>query len=264
MLGRHAGEHRDLVDDRVELLVGEHVEVGARQCRRLALDQTQLLADCTGCHGVVAGDHLHGDARLPRLGDCRLRLGPGRVDDADERQQHQVVDQLERCGAAVDELVPCVGGEVALGDGDDAHAVAGQAVVVREDVGAVTLHGLGRAVTGDDSRRTVEDHVRGALHEGPHCLLTTRVDESVERGHQLHGRVERNLGHPPVGGTLRGNVDSALHGEHDQGPLGGVTHEGPSVVGRVDNRVAAQRHAEQCVLEDERGVGTDLFDGPLG
>ena len=70
-----------------ELVVGHRCELRAGE--RPALD-AELLGDRGGGGGVVAGDHPDLDAGRVALGDRGLRLGAGRVDDADHGEQRQV------------------------------------------------------------------------------------------------------------------------------------------------------------------------------
>ena len=92
VLRRHAGHHADVVEFGDQLLVAHGGELGAGE--RLAGD-AELVADRGGGHRVVAGDHAHLDAGAVALLDGRLRLGTGRIDDADHRQQREVVDVVE-------------------------------------------------------------------------------------------------------------------------------------------------------------------------
>ena len=76
-----------------ELLVAHRGELGAGH--RPSLD-AQLGGDRGGGRGVVAGDHPNPDAGVVALGDRGLGLGARRVDDADHREQREVLDQLDQ------------------------------------------------------------------------------------------------------------------------------------------------------------------------
>ncbi|NBP50664.1 MAG: cation-transporting P-type ATPase, partial [Actinobacteria bacterium] len=58
-----AREDRGAVDPPVELVVVHRIEVGAGQRRFTVAREAQLAADRRGGRRMVAGDHLHGDAR---------------------------------------------------------------------------------------------------------------------------------------------------------------------------------------------------------
>ena len=87
VLRRHAGNDADVVEFGDQLLVAHGGELRARQ--RLARD-AELVADRRSGHRVVASDHPHLDAGAMALFDGHLRLGTGRVDDADHGQQCRV------------------------------------------------------------------------------------------------------------------------------------------------------------------------------
>ena len=135
MFGRHAGEHRNVVDATIEFVVVHTIEVGAGDSLNVTLGQTEFLTDCSRCDGVVAGDHLHRDAGLPRFGDCRFGLGARRIDNSDEREQNEVADEFGRVGSARGEFGPGVERNVALCDSENTKAFAAETIVVSEKVG---------------------------------------------------------------------------------------------------------------------------------
>ena len=89
VLGRHPGAHADVVDLRGQLLVGHALELVTGDDP--AVD-AELGGDGAGGGGVVAGDHLHRDAGRAAQPDRVAGLGAGRVDDADEGVEGEVVD----------------------------------------------------------------------------------------------------------------------------------------------------------------------------
>jgi hypothetical protein len=144
VLGGDPGDHADVVEPAGQLgVVGHRVQLGSGH--RLAGD-AQVGGDGAGGHRVVAGDHPYPDARVAALGDGHAGLGAGWVDDADQRDQHDPVEQVLRVVDAVQ-----VGeGEVLRADGEHPHALAGQrgvvsrvalrgVVVERQDVGAAEV-----------------------------------------------------------------------------------------------------------------------------
>ena len=82
-----------------ELLVGEGGELGAGEG---AAPDAELLADGGGGDRVVAGDHPDLDAGAVALGDGRLGLGAGRVDDADHRDDREVVHHADQVAGRVE------------------------------------------------------------------------------------------------------------------------------------------------------------------
>ena len=80
----------------------------------------------SGGDGVVAGDHAHPDAGALGLGDGLLGLGTRRIDLADQRRQLEVLHQGHQVGRGIE------GGgiELALGKGEHAQALAGDALVL--------------------------------------------------------------------------------------------------------------------------------------
>ena len=115
-----------------------------------------------GGHGVVAGDHAHLDAGTVALLDGHLRLGAGRVDDADHRQQGEVADVVEvRRGRVERRRV-----EVAAGHHHHALAPSGHPVVLVECQTMALVVDRGRGAVGRPERAgAVEEHVGGALDE---------------------------------------------------------------------------------------------------
>ena len=61
--------------------------------------ELELVGDRPGGDGVIAGDHAHVDAGVERDAHRVLRLGAQRVDDPDQRDQHQIGDRGHRVGA---------------------------------------------------------------------------------------------------------------------------------------------------------------------
>ena len=84
VLGRHPGDTPMSSIRSSELVVVHRVELGAGDDSPV---EPELVADGAGGGGVVAGDHLHGDAGRRQQGDGVGGLGAWRVDDADEHQR---------------------------------------------------------------------------------------------------------------------------------------------------------------------------------
>ena len=88
VLGRHPRDDPDVVELAQQLLVAHRGELGAGD--RPALD-AQLAGDRGGRRRVVAGDHPDLDPGVVALGDRDPGLGARRVDDADHREQRELL-----------------------------------------------------------------------------------------------------------------------------------------------------------------------------
>ena len=103
VLGAGAGEHLGLRGQRPR---ARHrpacVELGAGDDVR-RVGQAELAGDRGRGGGVVAGDHLHGDAGGAAFGDRRDRLVARRVDEADDAEEHETVIEIG-------EREPCLAG----------------------------------------------------------------------------------------------------------------------------------------------------------
>ena len=87
-----AGENAGLLQPSVQFAVAHAVQFGAGQCRGAA--QAEALGDDAGGAGMVAGDHLHGDARAVALGDGLDDFLAWRIEHADQAQQNEVALQV--------------------------------------------------------------------------------------------------------------------------------------------------------------------------
>ena len=170
--------------------------------------------------GVVPGDHLHADAGPATEGDGVGRLGPGRVDQADQRRDPQVAHQVEG-----------VGGGVHLGLGERPRGQRDAPASPRRP--SVRPRRPSRRVR----RRSATGTVRGGRRARPSPPGGARPSDAVDGGHELVGRVEGHLGHPVGLGPHRGGVQPALGGEDQQRRLHRVAHGAP--VGRGGCRCSA-------------------------
>ncbi len=164
---------------------------------------------------VVAGDHPDPDADLLRRRDRCPGGRAGRVDDADQGKQLQPGDQREQVGAGVkrDRV------DFLARDSDHPQALLAQPLVL----GQVPLPELAvrRHRPGVGGRRGPgQQLIGGAFDEAADDLPARRVFHRVERGHQLVGRIERQLGDPRVPFPGGDGGDAALGGQHDQRALG--------------------------------------------
>ena len=89
VLRRHAGAHADVVDHRRQLVVAHALDLVTGDD---PAPDAELGGDGAGCGGVVARDHRHRDAGLAAQLDRIASLGPGRVDDADQGVEGEVLD----------------------------------------------------------------------------------------------------------------------------------------------------------------------------
>ena len=178
---------------RVGLLVAELGELGAGD--GAALD-AELARDRLRGDRVVAGDHPDLDAGGVRDGDRRLRGRPRRVDDADQREQREVVHQREQVGAGVEgrrRRSPCARWPSRAGPARRAarsRPCSGRrkssSTAARSSAGSRCDAGAGQQLIGR-ALDEAADHVAAGL-----------VGHAVEGRHQLVGGVERQLGHARV------------------------------------------------------------------
>ena len=84
-----------------------------------------------------------------------------------------------------------------------------------------------------------------ALDIAPDDVLAGRVLHPVERGHELVGGVEGDLGDARIALPGEHRVGATLGSEHDQGALGGVADQGAV----LDDRVGAQRHRQHVLVQ---------------
>ena len=208
--------------------------------------ELELIGDRTRGHGVVTGDHPDVDAGVEGDPHRLLGLGPQRVDDADQRDQQQVVDRGHRIRASRaasrrrrdpdrerEDPQPLfrqllVGGEqlvAHLGDRDLVPVPEGVAAPLDDDVGRA-LH---------------RHEVRGAEHTSTHP-----VGPVVERRHELVVGVERHLGRGGERGAGLLGAHAHLGGEHHEGGFGRIADDRPVV---ADGGVAGEHQTESQARE---------------
>ena len=207
-----------------------------------ARPEAELVGDRPGGHGVVAGDHPDVDPGGVGDADGVDGLGAQRVDDADERDQHEVVHLAHRI---VERRGHGVGREVADGERQDAQPALGQLPVGVEQLVAdlldrdlLAVPQRRRAAVDDDVRRTLHADEVGFVEDAP----GDPVGAVVERRHELVLGVERHRRPPGQGPAGLLGVDTDLGGQHDQGCFGRVADD-RLVVG--DGGVAAQHEPER-------------------
>ncbi len=93
-----AGKDIDRHHFQRKLRIVQPVEIGAGQ-HAVRVCQPDLCGDGGGGAGMVAGDHLHPDARRPAFGHGGNGLGARRVDQADEAKEDR--DRPPACLASI-------------------------------------------------------------------------------------------------------------------------------------------------------------------
>ena len=152
---------------RFGLVVGHRRELGAGD--RPARD-AELAGDRLGGDRVVAGDHPDLDAGRVGLRDRVARLGPRRVDDADQRQQLEVRDQRQEVGVRVERGRV----EVALGGRHDAQALRAEPLVLGQVRLAYVVDRIDLAVRALSPRGAGQQLVRRALDVAADDVLAER------------------------------------------------------------------------------------------
>ena len=117
-------------------------------------------------------------------------------------------------------------------EGEHAQALLAHARVRGVELGAhVRDRDLRAAERAADVAAAVEDDIGTALDQLDHVLGAVDGD-AVERGHELVGRVERDLGEPRVCPAGLLGVDAELRREHHERGLGRVADDGAVVAHR--------------------------------
>ena len=225
------------------LFVGEMLQLGPGEN---AGAEAEFVGDRTGGDGMVARDHADVDAGAERHVDGVLRLGAERVDDADQRDEDEVVHGRHRI---VDRRRHRLIVEIASGEREHAQPLLGQLLVGVQDLLADLVDRDLPAVP-EGMAAQPHDHVGRALHGHEVPLREDPAGEPVrtvvEGRHELVLGVERHLGAPleRIPRLLR--VGAHLRGEDDQGGLGRVADD-RLVIGH--RGVAAQREPQRQAPE---------------
>jgi hypothetical protein len=176
---------------------------------------------------VVAGDHLHGDARVLAGPHRGHRLRAWGVDHADQAEEAQppgdVVDQQLVSGA-----IPGPFREAEHPHAGGGHPVhLGMEGRMIDPVGAIPA--------------AVQHHLRGALDDD--APLPVRL--LVQGGHELVLGLEGDGVEAPMAAALRLHLHPRLLRRHHQGRLGRVAGDAPMAAAPVQGGVAAQGGVEQ-------------------
>ena len=244
MFRGHPGEHRDVVDATVQFFVGHLVELLTRDRMNLAIGEIQLLTDGGGCQAMITSDHLHLDARLACFENRLACFGSGRVDDANHGQNGQSIDEARRVGTGRHELVPRLHRELALGDGENAHARSGQFVVVGNDRSAHSLDGHGATTFVEGGDAAGQNDIGGTLHEHLNVRVAVPIGDLVHGGHHFQGRIEGDFGQTRVLTSFIVDVDATLEREDRECSFGGITDQGPLVIDLANDGVVAESHRQ--------------------
>ena len=229
VLGGDAGEHRGFLDALRKLGDANPVEFGASQHHSF---QAQFAGDGGGGDGVVAGDHLDLDAGLLAQANRVAGLGAGRIDDADQSDQ----SELLRPGQQVGGRVKLVCRDIAFGHRQHAHGLAGEIGILGLEVGADFVVERRRAVRREIAGGARQQYIGRAFRKHAHPPAVM-----VKCGHELVGGIERNFGDARalLGQTVR--LQPALGGQRQQRSLGGVADQ----LAAADMAFVAQRDRHQ-------------------
>ena len=195
---------------------------------------------------------------LPGYRDRGLGGGPRRVDDSHQGEHLQIGDQREQVGGRVKGRRV----EVLASGGQHAQALLAQPLVLGHVPVAECSAGRLRAAVGvADGAGAGQQLVGSAFHVTPDHFFPGAVSHAVERGHQLVGGVERQLGDPRVRLPGGRGVHAALGGQGDQRALGGVADQ---LACLIDHGVRRQDHRQQELIERNRRLARHVRDLSLG
>ena len=255
VLGRHPGDHPDVVDRAQRLVVAHGPELGPGDHR--AVD-AELAGDRGRGHRVVAGDHPDLDAGRPGRGDGCLGGGPWRVDDPDQGEQLQIGHQREQVGAGVERGRV----EVLARGGQHPQALLAQPLVlgqVQLPELAVGRHRPGVGV--EDGRGARQQLVGGALDvAADHGVARTRRSSVWNVAISLYAASNGSSASRGYALPGRGRVDAALGGQRDQRALGRVADQ----LAVADHRVRGQDHRQQELIQRDLGLPRHPGDLALG
>ena len=225
-------EDAHVLDAVGEIGVGQAIELGPVD-REVALagDPEQTRHGHPGSR-MVARHHHRLDPGGATTSHRVCSLGPGRIDLAHQPEQHRPVLEGGESGVTIDL------GVLDARNREHAKRTRGHA-----------LDGGARRAT----RRLVERRIAAAPPHGPTQIednLGGPLEQDVRargrrmlRGHQLRGRIEGQLGAPRETLPQLRRDDTGLHGEREQGGLGGIADLTPARVRcmrRDELRVVAQ------------------------
>ena len=244
VLRSHPRDHADPVDGGVRFRVAHRRELGARH--RAALD-AEFSGDRGGRDRVVSGDHPHPDARTVRLGDRGHRLGPRRVDLADQRRQLEVLHQRHQVAGRVEGRRI----ELPLREREHATALTGDALVLGQHFRARLLGERIAALRGHPHRRRkAQEHIRSTLHVRADHRRVAGPGHPMEGRHELVVGVERNGCDARVRLSELPHIHPALLREHVERALGRIADD----LAVPDVGVVAQRAREHHVVQIAFGV----------
>mmetsp|Transcript_16662 Transcript_16662/g.65070 ORF Transcript_16662/g.65070 Transcript_16662/m.65070 type:complete len:651 (-) Transcript_16662:567-2519(-) len=222
VVGLGAGQHLEVVEDRVELLVRHLAEDAALQHGAVGEDAA-LPRDGHRCVLVVAGDHAHDDARILAELHGVGHLRPQRVLDARQAEEGELL--LGLLVLLVGHVVRSVEDvEVAVGDHNVAQRLVGHVADQRRELIALAAVERGHAaIAVHDVRAALQHNLGGAL--GEHAELA--VGQLHHRAHALAvGRERDHLDHRRLDLAASLDVVNAERlNEEQQRALGGAAVE---------------------------------------
>ena len=228
VLGAGAGKDIDIGHHVAQGGIVQQFDFGPCQ-RRFAQANAQLGTNGAGGFAVVAGDHLHANARCVAFGHGRHGFGAGRVHAAQQAKQGEAalhVRKLQRL------LLRRHGFD---GNGQDAQGAGGAVVGGAAPVVGVQRCGwvvpvvLGVAHVQHALGRTFDKH------QGLARVLV------VQRGHEAVCGLKRNRIGAGQAGVFGGRIQPGFQGQGEQCALGGVAGQHPAAVAFMQRRIVAQQ-----------------------
>ena len=234
-----------------DLFVGEAPEVNAadRSCA-----ETEILPDCKRCRRVIPGDHPDVDSGIGCDGDRFFRRRAKRIDDPDERSEPEALNErhriVRRCGyvGLIDE---------ACSERQHAKTLACHPIVRRVDLFANRCVYRRRGPFRPGYFDTASKHHVGRTFDQHHRPGLSTDRQVVDGGHELVGRVERNLSLPRVLPPRLHRVDAELGSEHNEGSFRRIPDDGAVV---ADRRIAVEGQAVREGCQIRSGGARDTED----
>ena len=249
VLGRDARTNSNRSNAFCEFFVRHRLEVVTRH--DLALD-SQLRGDRSGGHCVISRNHLHVDASAMAQRNCITSFGSRRIDDSDKKFQTKVFGP--RFGVEYDSLVikNFRSLQATSCHGEHSHSLGRESVVfgVTETTFRISQF-LFIAMRIGIRRRQPEHDIWGAFDAKQDVTLRVVRIDPMKRGHELRGRIERDLAKPWTTSSLFDLAQTSFRSEHDKGSFSGIADNAGTIFrSGHEHGVRTQHCWKECLCRD--------------